>query len=819
MKTLSSLHSASWEFFEPGSRRWLAAKVPGCIHTDLRRHKLIPDPFWGSNELELQWIEERDWKYRCEFQADADLLAHETVDLVAEGLDTFATLRLNGHEIARTENMFLGHRFGVKEFLRRGKNLLEIDFGSPMKEIRARMTPDHLHEWNDPVGGSSTIRKEQCSFGWDWGPRFATSGVYKAIRLEGWTAARFDSVRITQTHRDGEVDLELSVALLGKGEVRGTVWFEGQEVGKFENRKTQIKKPRLWWPNGHGDQSLYTVKLELVRDGQIVDTWSERVGLRTIELDRHKDEFGESFQFVVNGRPIFAKGANWIPAHSFVTEPDRAFYDGLLTSATEAHMNMIRVWGGGIYEMDDFYDLCDEKGLLVWQDFMFACALYPGDKAFLRSVKAEAEYWVKRLANRACLALWCGNNEIEQMPGEILKTAKRKKAYEDIFYKTLPAAVEKFDGVTAYWPCSPHNPEGYEKGHNNENAGDCHFWDVWHARHPVKRYEEKNFRFCSEFGMQSYSSPEIAATFCRPEDFNVFGPAMENHQKNAAGNLIILDYVSRLYRLPKDYASLAYLSQLNQAYCMKVGIEHFRRSMPRTMGALYWQLNDCWPVFSWSSLEFGGKWKALHYAAKRFFAPLLLSAHVPGEEKAGIGNMIKSTIGEVHLHTVYDGRKKTSGVIRWSLVHLDGRILEAGEKRVSLRFGEARRQKSLDFTKAIETHGARHIYLRISLETDDGQSSRDTVFLTSPKFIELPRDPITVKVAAVSETEFDFTFQSKGFHHQVQFELEGVPHRAGENFFELYPKEPYTLRVTTAKPTTAAKLQKLVITRSLSSSY
>jgi beta-mannosidase len=828
MKTISSLHSAPWEFFDPTSRRWLSAGVPGCIHTDLRRHELIPDPFWGSNELELQWIEERNWKYRCEFRVDDELLAHEHLDLVAEGLDTFATLRLNGREIGRTDNMFQAHRFAVKDLVRTGGNLLEIEFGSPMTEIRRRMTPDHLPEWNDPVGGCSTVRKEQCSFGWDWGPRFATCGVYRPIRLEGWTAARFDYVRIRQVHRDGVVDLDLTAALAGRAEVRGTVLMDGETVAEFEadggrpalrKLRTRIRKPRLWWPNGHGDQPLYTVKLELVRDGRVIDTWSERIGLRTVVLDRHKDEFGESFQFVVNGRPIFAKGANWIPAHAFVTEADRAMYDDLLTSAVEAHMNMIRVWGGGIYEMEDFYDLCDEKGLLVWQDFMFACALYPGDKAFLRSVKAEAEHWVKRLANRACLALWCGNNEIEQMPAEILKTRRRRKAYEDVFYRVLPEAVAAYDGVTAYWPSSPHNPEGFDKGHNNENAGDSHFWDVWHARFPVKRYEEKNFRFCSEFGMQSYSSPEVAATFCRPEDFNVFGPAMENHQKNPAGNLIILDYVSRLYRFPKDYASLAYLSQLNQAYCMKVGIEHFRRSMPRTMGALYWQLNDCWPVFSWSSLEFGGKWKALHYAAKRFFAPLLLSAHVPGDEKAGIGNMVKSTIGVVHLHTVYDGRKKTSGVIRWSLVHIDGRVLRKGEKRVTVRPGEARRQLTLDFTRDMREHGARRIYLRISLETEDGQCSRDTVFLTAPKFIDLPKDPISVKVTAISGTEFDFTFRSSAFHHQVQFELEGVPHRAEENFFELYPDEPYTIRVRTARPTTAAKLQKLVVTRSLSGTY
>lgn len=820
MRTFSDLHH-NWQFHEPESDRWLAAQVPGCIHTDLRRHNRIPDPFWGSNETDLQWIEERDWTYRCTFPVSAEQGAHERLDLVAEGLDTFASIRLNGHLVARTENMFLAHRLDIKKTARVGVNTLEITFGSPMKVIRSRQKPTDFPEWNDPVGGSSLVRKEQCSFGWDWGPRFATCGIYKPLRLEAWSENRFESVRITQHHDSDGVTLTITPRLAGKGAatVRGTVLLDGQVVAAIVDQKAHINNPQIWWPNGHGAQPLYTVQLELVQDGRVLDTWSERIGLRTIALDRHPDAFGESFQFVVNGRPIFAKGANWIPAHSFVSEVDRNQLDDLLTSATEAHMNMLRVWGGGIYESEDFYDLCDEKGLLVWQDFMFACAIYPGDKAFLSSVKAEAEHQTTRLANRACLALWCGNNEIEQMPREILKTPARKKAYEAIFYRILPEAVALRDGVTPYWPSSPHNPEGYEKGHNNESAGDSHFWDVWHARQPVKRYEEKRFRFCSEFGMQSYSSPEVAATFCRPEEFNVFGPAMENHQKNGAGNLIILDYVSRLYRMPRDYASLAYLSQLNQAHCMKVGIEHFRRSMPCTMGALYWQLNDCWPVFSWSSLEFGGKWKALHYAAKRFFAPILISAHVPGTETLGIGNSIRSTIRKVHLHTISDAPQKASGELRWTLLHLDGHILEEGKKAVTLRYAEARRQKTLDFARALRDHGARHLYLRIRLETRDGHCSEDTVFFTAPRFLDLPRSRIITSVKRVSDREFDLSFHAKTFQHRVQFDLPGLPHKASDNFFDLYPGEPQGVRVCTLAPSTKHAIIQALTTRSLADSY
>jgi beta-mannosidase len=813
--------SKNWTFLAADSSRWLTARVPGCIHTDLLRHQLIPDPFWGSNETDLQWIEDRGWTYRCEFQIPSGVLAQNHVELVADGLDTLATIRLNGRQIASTDNMFVGYRLDIKKAARPGTNLLEISFASPMRYIRAHKKPTDLHEWNDPVGGCSLLRKEQCSFGWDWGPRFATCGVYKPIRLEAWSGGRFGNVRLIQTHHADGVELAVAARLPGKNTatIRGTVSHGGKIAATFEDQKTRIENPKLWWPRGHGDQPLYTVDLELVQDGQVIDTWSERIGLRTIELDRHADKIGETFQFVVNGRAIFAKGANWIPAHSFVNEAGRDFLDDLLTSAVDAHMNMIRIWGGGIYESDDFYDLCDEKGLLVWQDFMFACAQYPGDKKFLASVKAEAEYQVARLANRACLALWCGNNEIEQMPQEILKTPARKKAYEDIFYRVLPAAVEQHDGVTPYWPSSPHNPEGYEKGHNNESAGDSHFWDVWHARHPVKRYEEKSFRFCSEFGMQSYSSPEVAATFCSPKDFNVFGPAMENHQKNAAGNLIILDYISRLYRMPGDYASLAYLSQMNQAYCMKVGIEHFRRSMPCTMGALYWQLNDCWPVFSWSSIEFGGKWKALHFAAKRFFAPFLASAHVPGIETAGVGNAIASTIRHVHLHTVSDAPNTTPARLTWTLFHLNGKILEAGKKEISLRSGESRRQKTLDLKSALQSHGARNVYLRIRLKTKGGDVSEDTVFLTAPRFMDLPRTRITTEVKGLGDQEFELRFSSKDFQHGVQFDLPGIPHKPADNFFDLYPGETRVVRLRTAKVSNGEKIKKALTTRSLADSY
>jgi beta-mannosidase len=455
---------------------------------------------------------------------------------------------------------------------------------------------------------------------------------------------------------------------------------------------------------------------------------------------------------------------------------------------------------------------------MVWQDFMFACSLYPGDDHFLGLVEQEAAYQVPRLANRACLALWCGNNEIEQMPQEILATPERKAAYERLFYDLLPAAVGRYDGVTPYWPSSPHNPEGYEQGFNNERAGDSHFWDVWHARYPVKRYEEKGFRFCSEFGMQSYSSPAVAATFCPPEEMNVFGPAMENHQKNAAGNQIILDYVARLYRYAKDYASLAYLSQLNQAYCMRIGIEHFRRSMPRTMGALYWQINDCWPVFSWSSLEFGGRWKALHYEARRFFAPALVSAHVPGDEKVGIGNYRTSTIHDMHVYTVYDGGEPCEGTVKWTLYTLDDEIVTEGSKDVVLRYGESVRQSILDFANAIEQHGRHRLYLRLWLEVGGDAVSQQTVFFTAPRFLELKRSPVQSTVRSRDDGAVEIEFSSPVFQHRVAFDIADVEYRASDNFFDLYPNLPHRV-VVRGTGLDGAALAERLSSRSLVDSY
>lgn len=819
MSNRQLLHS-SWKFRRRNNDPWLPATVPGNVFTDLLSNGKIPDPFWGEHERQLQWIERADWTYQTTFTPTADLLANGEIDLVAEGLDTLATITLNGTEIARTESMFVGYRFPIKPWLKPGSNELQISFANTRDYINARRTPDHYGEWNDFLGGSSLIRKQPCSYGWDWGPRLAGAGIYLPIYLEGHSAFRIESVRIQQEHQPDGVTLSLFPELSPSGnqatDYAIRVSFEGKTLLETTDLRFAIPSPKLWWPNGLGPQPLYELEITLLDEaGSPLDVWCRKIGLRSIQLDRHPDEFGESFQFVINGRPIFAKGANWIPAHHFVTEAGENVYEDLLTSAVDAQMNMIRVWGGGIYEREIFYDLCDQKGLLVWQDFMFACALYPGNADFRALVEREAEYQVRRLAHRACLALWCGNNELELMSDFICRFPDRKEAYESIFYQLLPSAVARWDGQTAYWPGSPHNPEGYEKGPNNERAGDCHFWDVWHERKPVKRYEEMRFRFCSEFGMQSLSSPEVTATFCPPESLNIFSPEMDCHQKNKAGNQIIFDYVSRRYRFPKDYASLAYLSELNQAYCLKIGVEHFRRSMPRTMGALYWQLNDCWPGASWSSLEFGGRWKALHYEAKRFFAPALISVHVPGTEIAGKCNTPVSTIHDLHIYTVYDGVKNSSGVIRWSLHQFDGKLIQTESRPIKLCSNEAIRHCTLDFAKEIQQFGKANLYFYCELSIDSQIVSRQTVFFTEPRNLSFSRGEIQTSLRTIQPGEFALKLRSSVLQHRVEFHFSGISFRADDCFFDLFPGECRSVKITVKKSVTRKMLTNTLQTRSL----
>jgi beta-mannosidase len=613
-----------------------------------------------------------------------------------------------------------------------------------------------------------------------------------------------------------ELQLEPELARKGSGSIQGTVSLNGDVVATIKDLKATIRNPRLWWPTGHGEQPLYSIKVELVQDGEVIDQWSLRSGLREIALDTSPDDFSRDktspmhrFGFRVNGKLIFSKGANWIPAHMFTAGLKRDDYAPLLQAAIDANMNMMRLWGGGIYEHDAFYDLCDELGLMVWHDFMFACTCYPADRSFLQSVRREVLDQVPRIRHHACLALWCGNNEIVALNKEVLARPRFRKAYRDLFLRTIPQALREKDSVTPYIhssPCFaiPGLPESRLPG------WDEHDWNVWHARQAVSHYQTTKHRFVSEFGMQSYPSPEVALSFCPGAELNLFSAFFENHQKNAAGNQIIFDYVSRLYRFPKDYRAAAYLSQLNQAYCMKSAVEHFRRSMPLCLGAVYWQLNDCWPVASWSSLEFGGKWKALHHFARRFFAPVLLCLRHLGSEVAGIGNYTKNTLGAVEFHTVYEGTEPRAARLEWRLCHLNGMAVETGCKNVALKPNSAACQFSVDFLPALKKSPPSQLYLQTALKSKSGEIlATETTFFTSPRFLNLGNSPILLKHRRLTKTEFAWTVSSETFHHGVCLEIEKAAPWFSDNFFDLHPHQPRTVRVIFPQPPSPTVLKAL----------
>lgn len=813
--------NGTWQFSQSNSNTFYPAMVPGCVHTDLFNAGLIQDPFYGRNEQDLQWIERTDWKYIKTFNLPMSFLNEEFIELVITGIDTISTICINETIIGTTENMFVEYRFDLKHYLKKGENTLSVYLKNPMDYIKEKRKTHSFAEWNDPVGGASNIRKQQCSFGWDWGPRFATCGVYKPIFIQAWSKNRIDSILVKQNHTDNEVlisiDPTLAIPVSEGITFKCRVSLNNNVITSEESLKLTISNPLLWWPKGLGNQPLYTITVELFSNGLLLDLKTVQIGLRSISLCRQKDQWGESFSFEVNGKPLFAKGANWIPANSFVSAVQNTTYRELLSSATDANMNMLRVWGGGIYEMDIFYELCDSLGILVWQDFMFACSLYPSDDHFLSLVKEEATSQIKRLRNHACLALWCGNNEIEQIPE--LQDEMCKQKYMHLFYLMLKDQVAALSPDTPYWPSSPHNPQSELKNitYNNEESGDAHFWEVWHQRKPVKTYENKIFRFCSEFGMQSYCSEETAKTFT--QDTNIFGLDMENHQKHPAGNMIMLEYISRLYRFPKNYSSLAYLSQLNQAHCMKVAVEHFRRNMPRSMGTLYWQLNDCWPVASWSSIEFGGRWKALHFHAQRFFSPVLISAMVHGEEYPGIANRMINTISQIDLYTVSDLLESVQTELKWDLYNLDNRIIQSESKKIILNYGESIMQHSIDFSDYISRYGREKLYLRIYLQTSDNILSQNTVFLTAPRFIEFSKEKVSFKVNVTAPNTFKITFLPKHFYHQVVCKLINTRLCASDNYFDLYPEVPYTITIFPEKSISFEDFSNQFSVKSLVDSY
>lgn len=696
-------------------------------------------------------------------------------------------------------------------------------FETPYAYIAQRK---NKHPYDDGASfGGSIIRKQHSSFSWDWAPSLPGCGIHRPIRIEARSGGRIEWVRVSQEHGRSSVSLSLQPQRCGAKGLRATWRYrvadpKGRTVALSEKPVLTIANPQLWWPNGHGDQPLYTLTVELLELGVVVDTWTRRIGLRTIELDRHEDKWGESFQFVVNGRPVYAKGANWVPPHSFAGLVDRARYRHLVESARAANMNMLRVWGGGLYEQESFYDACDEMGIMIWHDFMFSCSLYPAYREFIDSITDEADFQTRRLAHHASLALWCGNNELELMPHQIRKTALRRRNYDRIFHRLLPAAVAKNCPHISYWPASPHNPKGRDKGPNSQTHGDGHtYWDAWDNPHRNPAATNETYRFCSEFGMQSIPCAQTLRPYLRAEDLNAFSPALEGHEKHQGMILNLVKAVGQRYRFPRDFASLAYLTQINQAYWVGRAIAHQRLSTPRTMGSLYWQINDCWPAVSWSSIDFAGRWKALHWIARRLFRPVMIAGAAEFTELKGNHGRVTHVPRRVMLRVCNDSAARVSGTVRWTVYCIDGRKLAHGSLPISVDSNRVHACEAIELQACAREYRREELLVRAWIERGAAVLSETTVLLHEPRWIAMQTEPLRPLVVRVDERSVTLRFRSHCFQHMVAFDFGETAFSADDNYFDLFPGVTRTITVRFERPIPLARIRRALRVVSYSNSY
>lgn len=648
------LLDTGWEFSQSGTEKWMPATVPGTVHQDLISHELLPNPFYGMNEKKIQWVENEDWEYRTSFIVSEEQLNRDGIQLIFEGLDTYADVYLNGSLLLKADNMFVGYTLPVKSVLRKGENHLYIYFHSP---IRQTLPQYASNGFNYPADNdhhekhlSVFSRKAPYSYGWDWGIRMVTSGVWRPVTLRFYDIATISDYHVRQlslTDENARLSNELIVNQIVPqkipAEVRVNVSLNGTTVTEVKQQVTlqpginhitlpaEVTNPVRWMPNGWGTPTLYDFSAQIACGDRIVAEQSHRIGLRTIRVVNEKDKDGESFYFEVNGIPMFAKGANYIPQDALLPNVTTERYQTLFRDMKEANMNMVRIWGGGTYENNLFYDLADENGILVWQDFMFACTPYPSDPTFLKRVEAEAVYNIRRLRNHASLAMWCGNNEIlealkywgfeKKFTPEVYQGLMH--GYDKLFRELLPSTVKEFDSDRFYVHSSPYlanwgRPESW-------GTGDSHNWGVWYGKKPFESLDTDLPRFMSEFGFQSFPEMKTIAAFAAPEDYQIESEVMNAHQKSSIGNSLIRTYMERDYIIPESFEDFVYVGLVLQGQGMRHGLEAHRRNRPYCMGTLYWQLNDSWPVVSWSSIDYYGNWKALHYQAKRVFAPVLIN--------------------------------------------------------------------------------------------------------------------------------------------------------------------------------------------------
>lgn len=726
-----------WELHLCGDEKRIPARIPGSVYSALLEAGEMDDPYYRDNELKALELIKQDFCFSREFSVDAVFLNSREILLHADGLDTICTIFINGLEAGFADNMHRTWEFDITNLVQEGENKLDILFVSPVRWIKEAVKADEIGGSWHAMKGFPHMRKAHCMFGWDWGPRLPDGGIWRDISLISKDSSRINDFFIRQFHLpDGSAELVVQVEQSGDADIQIQITDPDGKREYLDNRVPyHIPNPQLWWPNGYGGQPLYTVEVSLLKQGRTTDYQKKRIGLRTMTVERKKDEWGESFAQCINGISNFAMGADYIPEDNLLSRITPELTRTLLEQCIAANFNSIRVWGGGYYPDDFFYDICDELGLVVWQDFMFACANYHLTEAFEENIKAEFTDNVKRLRHHPSLGLWCGNNEMEmfQAQGEYGGNAKTRSDYIRMFEHIIPEVLRTYDPDTFYWPASPSSGGGFDEP-NDPDRGDVHYWDVWHGEKPFSEYRKYYFRYVSEFGFQSFPSMKTIEAFSLPSDRNIFSRVMEMHQRNEGANGKILKYLSQTFLYPGSLDTLIYASQILQAEAIRYGVEHWRRNRGRCMGAIYWQLNDIWPVASWSSIDYYGRWKALHYYAKRFFAPVLLSCEETGETTNRVSVVTEPGPIEtsVRFSVANETRKQVCAEVRWQLRNNLAEIKEEGKITVNVPAFCSVWCDKIEFT---ELDIGRQ-YVSYQLYLGGNWCSEGTALFTAPKHFE-----------------------------------------------------------------------------------
>lgn len=766
-------------------------QIPGTVLSGLLAAGKIKDPFYRTNEDATRALFWKDYVFTRTFDVDEELLAQQHIVLVCEGLDTLAEISINGTFLAKTDNMHRTWKFQAKKLLHPGKNEIQIVFRSVLRFIEDYPYEAHKKINYIPCGsmkGNQLLRKAHSMFGWDWGPQTIDAGIFRDIYLQGYSHARIEDIRIHQQHAKNvsvQTSITLSESVLGQ-----KLCVELSEDGADKPLQTKlcktnadgvaavdfvIENPKLWWPNDYGDQPLYIVRTTLLdEDGTSLESITRRIGLRTLTISQEKDEWGNEFAFCVNGVKIFTRGGNYIPDDCLYTRITEKKLDYILESCRRAHFNCVRVWGGGYYPSDAFYDLCDEKGLIVWQDLMYACNVYDVTDAFAENCRQETYDNVRRLRHHASLGLWCGNNEIESAWdhwGDFQKETPYLRAdYIRLFEEVLPKAVQEADGETFYWHSSPSSGGCFDNP-DDVNRGDTHYWDVWHGQKPFTDYRKYFFRFCSEFGFQSFPCAKTVNSFTLEDDRNIFSRVMESHQKNDAANGKMLYYLSENLRYPKDLTHLLYASQVLQGMAIKYGVDHWRRNRGRCMGTLYWQINDDWPAPSWSSIDYFGRWKALHYMAQKFYAP----------------HAVSMTLEDHRCHVYFSNEsfETTEYSLTLSIRDLSGNVLETYETKGNSPAFSAIETAVVDICSWEDQKD--DVFLEAVIHTKDQKVLKDVETLVPYKYLNL-KNPVISTEAEETNDAFILHISSDCFAPFVALDFDDADVIFSDNFFHLTDK-------------------------------